>query len=346
MSTSILGVDIASHQGDVNLQQTAEGGFRFCVCKATEGKDFEDPRFRENWKKLLDLDPATVAGTTMYRGAYHFARPDLRPDQGRAAGELEGRWFAQVLKEVGSYGAGCLPPMLDWEKYGGGSSTNNREWITGFLDVVVNELGRVCGLYTGPNVWYYTTDDWDGLIEYALWEVNYTSRGSDPEADPRPMPRKPGRQPWPWTIWQWSGGGDYAYYRAEFGDVPGMPKGNSDVNNFNGTEEDLAALALMSGAPEPPCPTPDPEPAVQAGIMQRLNLAEFDSGTAWEIVKVVQGLLMANGQGPEGLVGSDGLPDGRCGDGTRAALRRFKLEHGLPEDVLVDANTWFLLQHG
>ena len=41
-------------------------------------------------------------------------------------------------------------------------------------------------------------------------------------------------------------------------------------------------------------------------------------------VKNLQGLLLANGHGPDGLVGADGKPDGIVGPKTKQALERLQ----------------------
>ncbi len=332
-STTISGIDISRHQGSVNFKQIT--GQHFVIVKASEGGDYEDPKFRAYWDGLVKDAPGLL------RGAYHFARSDLRQEQGKAAGELEARNFCALLKAVRATDGPFLPPALDWEKYGG-TPKRNLEWIRGFVHVVRQELGRDPMIYTGPNVWYYTTDDSDEFVDLPLWEVNYTKQGALPSASPRAMPRKSGRKKWPWTIWQWSGGGDFAHADR----VPGVP-GVCDVNRFNGT---LAALKELAAADSPPSEpsTPAVIPPHEPGqsIMPLVDLAELGVAARSQIAAVVQGLLLASGHGPDGLVGADGLPDGKPGARTLAALRAFKQEHGLANDTLVDPITWWLLQSG
>jgi GH25 family lysozyme M1 (1,4-beta-N-acetylmuramidase) len=340
----LFGLDVSKHQGTVDFAAARAGNdMRFAIVKATEGKDYEDPRFRDNWRKLLQLDPAAAGEAGMVRGVYHFARPDLRPDQGRSAGELEARWLVTVLGEVGGFGPGCFPPALDWEKYPGSPSATNREWIAGFVNVIQGELGVLPMIYTGANVWYYTTGDTDAFNACPLWQVNYSPKGSQPDAEPRLMPRVEGREPWPWSLWQWSGGGDFRYYKAQFGPIAGIPSGSADVNRFDGTWEELLALAQAGPIAPPPIVTP-PGPSVpEGGIMPIVDLAKLGTSERHELAAVVQGLLMANGYGPGGLVGADGLPDGKPGAKTLEALRAFQLEHGLVPCSVVDPMVWWML---
>lgn len=60
----VMGIDVSSHQADVDWEQVASDGYSFAYIKATEGSNFTDDRFQENW------DGAQAAGIT--RGAYHY----------------------------------------------------------------------------------------------------------------------------------------------------------------------------------------------------------------------------------------------------------------------------------
>ena len=72
----IHGIDISHYQGDVKwkmLEQTRQGQFpvSFIFMKATEGGDYKDRRFDENFRR------AKEAG--LIRGAYHFYNPYTDP---------------------------------------------------------------------------------------------------------------------------------------------------------------------------------------------------------------------------------------------------------------------------
>lgn len=334
----IYGLDVAHHQGNINFADVAGGGFRFCICKATEGADYLDPRFRENMQKIVELretDPS------FYAGAYHFARPDNRT--GRSGGETEARWFCEVLNEAANeYGFSIqenfLEPALDFEVYSDSTGTDNIPWIEGFLHVLNEETARGGMIYTGPNVWMYEVSNTDTFNNVPLWEITYSARGSDPDAQPIRMPKNdPDKEYWEWSLWQWSGGGDYDYYHREFGDIPGIPSGIADVDRVNGGEE--ALLLLTSGTIEPPpvvktWPTPP-------GVVD-LNVFR---GVYSDYVARVQGLLLSHKYGPDGLVAGNGLPDGRMGNKTEAYLVDFKTKHGLPPDAVMDWATWWALAY-
>lgn len=64
----VAGIDISSHNGDVNFKKAAANGIDFVWMKATEGVTFKDKNFCHNHEK------AGEAG--LNRGAYHFFRFD------------------------------------------------------------------------------------------------------------------------------------------------------------------------------------------------------------------------------------------------------------------------------
>jgi len=96
----VWGVDVSHHQGRIDWPTVAgEPHLAFAYVKATEGGDWTDPRFEENWRE------ARRAGLRV--GAYHFftfCRPPL--DQARH--------FLSILPRD----AGMLPPAVDLE-FGG-----------------------------------------------------------------------------------------------------------------------------------------------------------------------------------------------------------------------------------
>ncbi len=64
----IVGVDISSHNGEIDFEALAAEGFSFVIIKATEGGTFKDRKFIENVRR------AREAGLKV--GAYHFFRFD------------------------------------------------------------------------------------------------------------------------------------------------------------------------------------------------------------------------------------------------------------------------------
>ena len=61
---AIHGIDVSRYQGDIDWRRVKRAGTEFAWIKATEGGDYVDPKFMENWNQ------ARAAGVP--RGAYHF----------------------------------------------------------------------------------------------------------------------------------------------------------------------------------------------------------------------------------------------------------------------------------
>lgn len=98
----VHGIDISHHQGHVDwekLSQTRQGKFpiQFVFMKASEGGDYSDKIFQENF------DSAKAYG--FIRGAYHFYNPKTDPIR-------QADFFIHTVK----LDSGDLPPVLDIEK--------------------------------------------------------------------------------------------------------------------------------------------------------------------------------------------------------------------------------------
>src|SRR5437016_13909496 len=60
----VRGIDVSHHQGPIDWDAVASDGVTFAYIKASEGGDYQDRRFKENW---LGARHAGVLA-----GAYHF----------------------------------------------------------------------------------------------------------------------------------------------------------------------------------------------------------------------------------------------------------------------------------
>ena len=92
----VRGIDVSHHQGDIDWKGVKASGVHFAYIKATEGADFTDAKFAENWKNSGE------AG--LVRGAYHFFTFGS-PGQVQAA-----NFIARVPAE-----SNALPPTIDLE---------------------------------------------------------------------------------------------------------------------------------------------------------------------------------------------------------------------------------------
>ena len=94
----VRGVDVSHHQGAIDWQALKSDGIAFAYIKASEGGDFSDPKFTENWRE------AARAGIA--RGAYHFFTL-CRP------GEEQARLFTAMVP----VSPGALPPGAECGVY-------------------------------------------------------------------------------------------------------------------------------------------------------------------------------------------------------------------------------------
>lgn len=175
---AVIGVDLSSHQGDVDMTRLKEQGIHFAYIKATEGSTFVDARFAENWENASSADlPA---------GAYHFFSFD-------SGGSTQAMNFIETVGDLD----GRLLPAVDVEFYGQKhADPPSREDVVRelgiFIDAVENEYHTkvliysspttyelyirdafkdnpkwIRSIYYPPGIWYH--DDW------AIWQ--YMDRG-------------------------------------------------------------------------------------------------------------------------------------------------------------------------
>lgn len=184
------GLDLSHHNGRIDWSRLDAAPVDFLYFKATEGGDWKDPRFLENWRE------ATTRGWLV--GAYHFYRLCM-PGTEQAAN------FIQSV-EVRD---GTLPPAVDLEYAHNceprGSTAETLAELDVFLTALEAEYGARPVIYTTPEFhadWLAGTYD-----DYPLW---LRSLGEMP---PRTLN---GRAP---DIWQYTMSGR----------VPGI-EGRVDMN--------------------------------------------------------------------------------------------------------------------
>ena len=97
----VHGIDASHHQGKIdwemlNILQQTNYPIRFAFLKATEGGDFKDKSFDENFEAAREYG--------FIRGAYHFYNPKTDP-------RIQAEFFIKNVKLE----PGDLPPVLDIE---------------------------------------------------------------------------------------------------------------------------------------------------------------------------------------------------------------------------------------
>ncbi|RKT74898.1 lysozyme [Saccharothrix variisporea] len=132
------GVDVSNHQGVVDWRAVAEDGISFAYVKASEGEDWVDSRFADNW--------AGAAAAGVPRGAYHFL--SLCSD-----GRAQARHFLATAPPDPA----ALPPALDLELGGNCAARPDVEAVRREVDAF---LAEVEAAWRRPVV-LYVGDDWD-----------------------------------------------------------------------------------------------------------------------------------------------------------------------------------------
>ncbi len=208
MRAQIRGIDVSHYQDSIDWLQVANSGMAFCFIKATEGADFADPFFQQNWIASAD------AG--LWRGAYHYGLPG-------SDAKAQAQYF---FGTVGSLGVQSLPPVLDLETLDGQSPQDALDWTIVFLATADELFGRQTLLYTDAGFWQtlQSLPGAEGLAVRPLWLAAYSAAPTVPP-------------PWiNWTFWQYSDGTNNGGTP-----VPGIV-GDVDQNWFAGNATQLAAL--------------------------------------------------------------------------------------------------------
>ena len=170
------GIDISHH----NVIDLTKLSYDFCICKATEGVNFNDSKFDEFMKTLGNLGK--------WRGAYHYANgKDIR---------TEGNLF---ISRVKPYLDGYTLLCLDWEQQNNAlfNSGSDEAWCRRWCDYVKEQTGCTPVIYvqssmvdkvkgTGYPLWVarYATNDETGYQDTPTYGQisdcfirQYTSRG-------------------------------------------------------------------------------------------------------------------------------------------------------------------------
>ncbi|MFI9076434.1 lysozyme [Streptomyces sioyaensis] len=204
----VSGVDVSSHNRKVGWSGLRRSGVRFAYVKATEGTNYTNPYFAQQYRGSYN--------SGMIHGAYHFALPD------HSSGGAQAEYFADHGGDWSRDGR-TLPGALDMEynPYGatcyGKSHKGMVNWIHDFVQTYREETGRYPVIYTSTNWWKRCTGN-SGKFGRTnpLWIPRYGSSVGK-------LPRGWGYH----SIWQHTSSGH--------------PVG--DRNRFNGSYSRLKVLA-------------------------------------------------------------------------------------------------------
>ena len=210
------GIDVSHYQETIDWPKVKASGVSFAIIKVSEGTDFVDPMFEENFRGAVNA--GVVPGT------YHFFLPGLDA-------LLQAAHYLSVLKDVVGT-APCLPACIDLETAGATKTVMNTA-VRNFMQELQRQQGRPGLIYTSPGFWStylpapvlvqnrLKTADVEWAVEYPLWLAHYTTG-------------------WPSQVYPWAGWRFWQYSSA--GKVAGVPT-RVDLDLFDGSAAELAALA-------------------------------------------------------------------------------------------------------
>ncbi|KOG88493.1 lysozyme [Streptomyces varsoviensis] len=167
LTASVEGVDVSSHNGNVNWQTLWNSGVRWAYVKATESTGYTNPYFAQQYNGSYNVG--------MIRGAYHFATPDTSSGAAQAAHFLahgggwsrDGKTLPGALDmEYNPYGAACY----------GKSPSAMVGWVRDFFTAYRAKTGRDPVIYTSTSWWKACTGNYAGFgATNPLWIPRYSS---------------------------------------------------------------------------------------------------------------------------------------------------------------------------
>ncbi|MBC8061639.1 MAG: glycoside hydrolase family 25 protein [Clostridiaceae bacterium] len=148
----VRGIDVSNHQGIINWKLVKEQGYTFAYIKATEGNDYKDKYFNDNWKNTKALD--------ISRGAYHFFT------FGSSGVEQAKNFISTVPIEKH-----MLPIVIDIEFGGNSKNIPTKDKLKKELTDFIYEIETK---YKSKPILYLTYDSYDEYIkgdfeEYQVW---------------------------------------------------------------------------------------------------------------------------------------------------------------------------------
>jgi GH25 family lysozyme M1 (1,4-beta-N-acetylmuramidase)/LysM repeat protein len=210
---AVPGIDVSYWDAGIDWPKVRAAGQRYVFVKASEGINYKDPTFNDNWSG------AKSAG--LLRGAYHFFRCNVDAKK-------QADYFIDYVKSFKDNGE--LPPVLDLETNDGMTREKIVPAAKAWLDRVEAAFGKKPIIYSGQ---FFLQDflvqaggapAW--AKDYPLWLAQYPNQyveGSKPF-----LPKG-----WfAWTFWQYS----------DKGMVNGI-NAAVDMNIYNGTLEELYKFA-------------------------------------------------------------------------------------------------------
>lgn len=150
----VMGIDVSSHNGNIDFGLLSADSVRFIIIKASEGVSHRDKKFLKNYRNAVN------AG--MKVGAYHYFRKG-------SDGEAQARNFLSVLKGTHL----DMPLVIDVEDWGNDRGVSDETTKANLLAMVdyLKKRGLSCMIYTNRDGYskYYI----DIFGELPLWLCSF-----------------------------------------------------------------------------------------------------------------------------------------------------------------------------
>ncbi|WP_421897034.1 glycoside hydrolase family 25 protein [Marinoscillum sp.] len=199
-----LGCDLSHWDGNVDWHELKDSKVEFVFIKATQGSNYVDPMFEENWE--------TSKNYGFIRGAYHFYQPGEDP-------KVQAAHFLSVVKHE----KGDIVPVLDIEISHGEHPDELTKNISIWIRTVKSAIGRYPIIYTDRAFWNKAIGQ--DFSYCPLWLAEW----EDAHAPYLPNGWKD------WAFWQFSESGSVEGVSVET---------KVDLSHFNGAKSTLRNYQL------------------------------------------------------------------------------------------------------
>ena len=166
----ITGIDISGHTGKIDFLKLSERKIDFVFIKATEGADFVDPKFEENYSNAVNKLPI---------GFYHFFRFNK-------SGKSQANNFLSNISDKKTN----LPLVIDVEEWGNIKAKSIEDVIDEikiFITLVEKASGKRIMIYSNESS--YKKYILGHLDKYDIWICSFSK---NPNINKK------------WTLWQHS----------------------------------------------------------------------------------------------------------------------------------------------
>lgn len=198
----------------------SEYGVSFVVIKASDG----GTRGNDNAKTWFPIDSAAARAEGLVVGAYHYAQPGNMDRNTIKDAQLQAK---RAVEQADGAKVGDLPLTLDMEELPCGWTIQRlAKWTSAFLIEAEKLSGRTPIIYSnGMFIGRLQDAGATDLSRYPLWLAKW---GPKLGTDPKEM------RIWnnEWLIWQFTADGK----------VSAVPSSTTDLNVFNGTQEEFQAF--------------------------------------------------------------------------------------------------------